>query len=82
MHNHLGANSATVAMLAGCLTGIPYSLTIHGPHEFDGPTELALGEKMARARFVVAVSEFGRSQLFRWCDHAHGSHAGHTQRRS
>jgi glycosyltransferase involved in cell wall biosynthesis len=71
LHNHLGANSATVAMLANCLTGIPFSLTIHGPHEFDRPTELALGEKIARAAFVVAVSEFGRSQLFRWCDRAH-----------
>lgn len=73
LHNHLGANSAAVAMLANCLTGIPYSLTIHGPHEFDRPIQLALGEKIARAAFVVAVSEFGRSQLFRWCDHAHWS---------
>ena len=69
LHNHLGANSAAVAMLANCLTGIPYSLTIHGPNESDG----ALDEKIARAAFVVAVSEFGRSQLFRWCDHTHWS---------
>ena len=73
LHNHLGGNSAAVAMLANCLTGIPYSLTIHGPHEFDGPAQLALDEKIARAAFVVAVSEFGRSQLFRWCDHTHWS---------
>jgi len=73
LHNHLGANSATVAMLASRLSDIPYSVTIHGPHEFDMPTQLALGEKIARAAFVVAISEFGRSQLFRWCDHAHWS---------
>lgn len=71
LHNHLGQSSATVAMLAHSLTGIPYSLTIHGPHEFDKPTQLALDEKVARAAFVVAICEFGRSQLFRWCDHAH-----------
>ena len=66
LHNHIGENSATVAMLAGLLSGVPYSLTIHGPGEFDQPTLLALGEKIAHARFVVAVSEYGRSQLFRW----------------
>lgn len=71
LHNHLGANSAAVAMLANRLTGIPYSLTIHGPHEFDRPEQLSLGEKISRAAFTVAICEFGRSQLFRWCSHAH-----------
>lgn len=71
LHNHLGQNSATVAMLASGLTGIPYSLTIHGPHEFDEPLDLALNEKISRAAFTVAVSEYGRSQLFRWCEYAH-----------
>jgi glycosyltransferase involved in cell wall biosynthesis len=70
LHNHIGENSATVAMLAGLLSGIPYSLTIHGPGEFDQPTLLALDEKIGRAAFVVAVSDYGRSQLFRWSRHA------------
>jgi len=70
LHNHIGENSATVAMLAGLIAGIPYSLTIHGPGEFDQPTLLALDEKIARAAFVVAVSDYGRSQLFRWSRHA------------
>lgn len=73
LHNHLGANSAAIAMLANRLTGIPYSLTIHGPHEFDRPEQLALGEKIARAAFIVAICEFGKSQLFRWCNHIHWS---------
>ena len=55
-----------VAMLASILSGIPYSLTIHGPGEFDRPTLLALDEKIRRAAFVVAISEFTRSQLYRW----------------
>jgi glycosyltransferase involved in cell wall biosynthesis len=68
LHNHIGENSATVAMLASELTGIPFSLTIHGPGEFDQPMQIALGEKIRRAAFVAAVSSFGRSQLWRWCD--------------
>jgi colanic acid/amylovoran biosynthesis glycosyltransferase len=66
VHNHIGENSAVVAMLAAMFRGIPYSLTIHGPGEFDRPTLLALGEKIHRAAFVAAISEFTRSQLLRW----------------
>jgi colanic acid/amylovoran biosynthesis glycosyltransferase len=68
LHNHLGRGSATVAMLASRLSGVPYSLTIHGPTEFDEPKALALGRKIERAAFVVGVSQFGRSQLCRWSD--------------
>jgi glycosyltransferase involved in cell wall biosynthesis len=68
LHNHIGEGSASVAMLTSILSGIPFSVTIHGPGEFDRPTLLALGEKIHRAEFTVAVTEFGRSQLFRWCD--------------
>ena len=68
LHNHIGENSAAVAMIAASIAGIPYSLTIHGPGEFDRPMDLALGVKIRRASFVAAVTEFGRSQLFRWSD--------------
>lgn len=73
VHAHFGTNSATVAMLVRELGGPPYSFTCHGPEEFDRPLTLKLGEKIARAAFVVAVSEYGRSQLFRWCSHVHWS---------
>jgi glycosyltransferase involved in cell wall biosynthesis len=53
-------------MLASALSGVPYSLTIHGPFEFDQPALLALGEKVRRSRFTAAVCDFGRSQLLRW----------------
>ena len=69
LHNHIGENSALVSMLAAMFRGIPYSLTIHGPGEFDRPTLLALDEKIRRAAFVVAISEFTRSQLYRWADY-------------
>ena len=66
LHAHFGTNPAAVAMLTRMLGGPPYSFTVHGPDEFDQPLALSLGDKIARARAVVAVSEFGRSQLYRW----------------
>ncbi|MDZ4137232.1 MAG: colanic acid biosynthesis glycosyltransferase WcaL, partial [Paracoccaceae bacterium] len=66
LHAHFGTNSATVAMLAHALGGPRYSFTVHGPEEFDAPLALSLGAKMQRAAFVVAISSFGRSQLYRW----------------
>lgn len=68
LHAHFGTNSTTVAMLCHALGGPGYSFTVHGPEEFDDPKGLSLGEKARRARFVVAVSSFGRSQLYRWCE--------------
>lgn len=70
IHAHFGTNSATVAMLAHVLSGIPYSFTVHGPEEFDAPRALSLGEKIRHAAFAVAISSFGRSQLMRWADFA------------
>jgi glycosyltransferase involved in cell wall biosynthesis len=66
LHAHFGTNSAEVAMLARVLGGPAYSFTVHGPEEFDKPDFLWMGEKIRRSAFVVAVSSFGRSQLFRW----------------
>jgi glycosyltransferase involved in cell wall biosynthesis len=69
LHAHFGTNSATVAMFSRTLGGPTYSFTVHGPEEFDHPIELSLPEKIARASAVVAVSDFGRSQLYRWIPH-------------
>lgn len=68
IHAHFGTNSATVAMLAGVLSGLPFSFTVHGPEEFDAPRALALGIKARQAAFTVAISSFGRSQLMRWTE--------------
>ena len=66
LHAHFGTNSATVAMLTHILSGLPYSFTVHGPEEFDKPAAIGLAEKIKRAAFTVAVSSYGRSQLYRW----------------
>jgi len=69
LHAHFGTNSTTVAMLCYALGGPPYSFTAHGPEEFDKAPLLALTEKINRARFTIAISSFGRSQLYRYCSY-------------
>ena len=69
VHAHFGTNSTTVVMLARILGGPPYSFTVHGPEEFDKPEFISMREKIRHAAFVVAISSFGRSQLFRWIEH-------------
>jgi colanic acid/amylovoran biosynthesis glycosyltransferase len=70
IHAHFGTNSTTIAMFAKYLGGAGYSFTVHGPEEFDKPEALGLNEKIREARFVVAISSYGRSQLNRWADFA------------
>jgi colanic acid/amylovoran biosynthesis glycosyltransferase len=69
LHAHFGTNSADVAMLVHELGGPQWSFTVHGPEEFDKASMIGLAEKVRRCSFVVAVSSFGRSQLFRLVEH-------------
>jgi glycosyltransferase involved in cell wall biosynthesis len=62
LHAHFGTNSAEIAMQLRVLGGPPFSFTVHGPDEFLAP--LGLDEKIRRSAFVVAISSFGRSQLY------------------
>ncbi|MBJ6120502.1 glycosyltransferase family 4 protein [Sphingomonas mollis] len=71
LHAHFGTNPAAVARMAHLISGIPYSFTVHGPDEFDEPRQLDLAGKIADAKFTVAISDYGRSQLCRWVDTAH-----------
>ena len=68
LHAHFGTNAAEVALLTRALGGPSYSFTVHGPEEFDRPEALHLAAKVRDAAFVVAISSFGRSQLFRWSE--------------
>jgi colanic acid/amylovoran biosynthesis glycosyltransferase len=70
LHAHFGTNPAEVAMLSSELAGIPYSFTVHGPEEFDKVRAIHLAEKIRRANFVIAISSFGRSQLFRLVEYS------------
>jgi colanic acid/amylovoran biosynthesis glycosyltransferase len=71
VHAHFGTNSTAAALLCHELGGPGYSFTAHGPDEFDSPVGLGLRTKIERARFVVAISSFARSQLWRQCRYAH-----------
>jgi glycosyltransferase involved in cell wall biosynthesis len=66
LHAHFGTNPAAVARVAHLVSGISYSFTVHGPDEFDEPAHIDLPGKIADASFVVAISDYGRSQLCRW----------------
>ena len=66
LHAHFGTNSTAVALLTRAFGGPPFSFTVHGPDEFDAPIALSLGRKIAAAKFVAAISSYGRSQLMRW----------------
>lgn len=69
IHTHFGTNAASVAMLCRKLKGPEFSVTIHGPEEFDSLATLALDRKILESKFVVAISSFCRSQLFRWVNY-------------
>ena len=73
LHAHFGTNSAEVAMLVHALGGPRWSFTIHGPKEYDNVQLIGLAEKIRRCAFVVAISSYGRSQLYRLVEHQHWS---------
>ena len=66
VHTHHATDPTTVALLCKILGGPLFSFTVHGPEEFDKPLTLGLREKVHHASFVIAISEFTRSQLYRW----------------
>jgi colanic acid/amylovoran biosynthesis glycosyltransferase len=69
VHTHYATSSATAALLCQMMGGPSYSFTMHGPEEFDSPRATCLREKVRHAAFVVAISEFARSQLYRWAEY-------------
>jgi glycosyltransferase involved in cell wall biosynthesis len=73
VHAHFGTNSTTVAMLCHVMGGPSYSFTAHGPTEFDEPKMQGLQAKIEHARFVIGISHYACSQMFRRCGHAHWS---------
>ncbi|MFT4101492.1 MAG: glycosyltransferase family 4 protein [Burkholderiaceae bacterium] len=66
LHVHFATNGAQVARLTRLLGGPSYSMTVHGPEEWDAPRALGLFDKVRQSTFSVAISSFTRSQLCRW----------------
>lgn len=71
LHNHFGDSSCSVAMLAGTISGIPFSFTLHGPAVFFEAHKWRLDEKIARAAMVACISHFCRSQGMIWAEPRH-----------
>lgn len=70
IHSHFGTNATEIVLYSKILGGPTYSFTVHGPEEFDKPINLALSDKIANSKFVVAITHFCASQLYRWCDYS------------
>jgi glycosyltransferase involved in cell wall biosynthesis len=71
LHAQFGTSTASVAMLAARLGSrlaaapVTWSFTVHGYHEFTAEEAYRIGQKVDDAAFVVAVSDYTRSQLMR-----------------
>jgi glycosyltransferase involved in cell wall biosynthesis len=65
LHVHFANASATVALLAGRVFGIPYSITIHGTDEFYGLALYRLPQKIESASFACCIGRYCRSQAMK-----------------
>jgi colanic acid/amylovoran biosynthesis glycosyltransferase len=68
VHSHF---SSTVAWLAAQTFPLSYSITIHGPDEFNDVIRFQMAHKVAGARLISAISDYARSQVMRASDPAH-----------
>ncbi len=81
LHAHFGSDATTVALLAGRMSGLPFSFTAHARDIYHTYTTMADDNAMRRANmseaaFVATVSEYNRAHL---CRIAPAS-AGHIRR--
>lgn len=70
IHNHLGDNSGNVTMFASVISGIPFSISIHGPHIFFEAQYWALREKSQLATFISCIGDYCKSQMMLYADMA------------
>jgi colanic acid/amylovoran biosynthesis glycosyltransferase len=63
VHAHWGGATATMALVAGELSGIPWSMTLH---RWDIDEDNLLREKVRRASFIRFISEQGRQRARRF----------------
>jgi colanic acid/amylovoran biosynthesis glycosyltransferase len=66
VHAHFGRNAASVAMIMKNLGGPTFSMTVHGPDEFDDTMGHELGAKVVATEFTAAISHYTTAQLRRW----------------
>ncbi|MEO6760463.1 MAG: glycosyltransferase family 4 protein [Saprospiraceae bacterium] len=64
-HTHF---ASTVALLTSRLSGIPFSVMIHGPDEFNDVIGFHMAEKVAESSFVATISRYASSQVMKASD--------------
>lgn len=63
LHVHFATPAASVGVWCKEIYGISLSLTVHGPDEFSAARHYRLAEKVAKADWIICISQFCRSQL-------------------
>jgi glycosyltransferase involved in cell wall biosynthesis len=73
VHAQFADNASDVALLLAALggSGWSWSIAVHGPVEFRDLSRNRLAEKVRRARFVICISDFGRSQVMSLVEETH-----------
>lgn len=61
IHAHFGTHTTTMAYIIASLSDVTFSFTVHGPDVFVH--QLLLADKLAKAKFVRAVSTFNKAFL-------------------
>lgn len=62
LHTHFSSNAT---MVAARIFSLSFSMTIHGPDEFNDVVSFHMAEKLNRCLFARAISQFGKSQIMR-----------------
>jgi len=70
VHSHY---TSTVALFIARVFPITFSATIHGPDEFNDVIGFHVAKKVARARFLCAISSYALSQLMKASEPRHFS---------
>ena len=65
VHAHFATHPTVAALIIFRLTGIPFSFTAHG-HDLHVDTRM-LAQKLAAARFAVAISDYNRDLMIQEC---------------
>jgi glycosyltransferase involved in cell wall biosynthesis len=68
IHSHFANSGSNVGLIASKLLDVSWSLTLHGLSDYGEPVLNHLQEKVDAAKFVICVSDYGRSQIMRITD--------------
>jgi len=65
LHVHFANPAATVAMIVSKVFPVAFSMTVHGPTEFEDTENSYLRQKIKGAAFLCCISEFAKKQLMK-----------------